>query len=103
MLVQTLENLEENVFYSGCIITEIRDYRIAASPSAFDTKYVLLRPSPQVQLLLFLQQRCQDFLISSLSLLSVSTVVELRYHSLEYLEIRVVFFRKFPYVRVVGS
>ncbi|XP_005097353.1 transcription factor SPT20 homolog [Aplysia californica] len=38
-----------NVFYSGCVVVEIRDYRRSATGS-HDTQYVLLRPSPQSML-----------------------------------------------------
>lgn len=48
MLVNTFENVDNGMFYSGCIIAEIRDYRISAGPDFFDTKYVLLHPSHQV-------------------------------------------------------
>ncbi|XP_078481649.1 uncharacterized protein LOC100186704 [Ciona intestinalis] len=50
LLMKTFENLEKNIFYSGCVITEIRDYRIAAGPHAFQTKFVLLRPTQQTLL-----------------------------------------------------
>ena len=39
-----------NVFYSGCVVVEVRDYRRSATGS-HDTQYVLLRPSAQVGLI----------------------------------------------------
>ncbi|XP_013072746.1 transcription factor SPT20 homolog isoform X1 [Biomphalaria glabrata] len=45
-LLDLLEKAQMNVFYSGCVIVEIRDYRRSATGS-HDTQYVLLRPSPQ--------------------------------------------------------
>ena len=38
---------QANLFYSGCIIVELRDFRRSAS-SDFDMRYVLLRPTPHV-------------------------------------------------------
>ncbi|CAG5120819.1 unnamed protein product, partial [Candidula unifasciata] len=45
-LLDLLEKAQMNVFYSGCVVVEIRDYRRSATGS-HDTQYVLLRPSPQ--------------------------------------------------------
>ncbi|XP_059178959.1 transcription factor SPT20 homolog isoform X2 [Physella acuta] len=45
-LLDLLEKAQMNVFYSGCVIVEVRDYRRSATGS-HDTQYVLLRPSPQ--------------------------------------------------------
>nr|CAB3266709.1 transcription factor SPT20 homolog [Phallusia mammillata] len=50
MLIETFENFHGGMFTSGCIVAEIRDYRIAAGPEFFDTKYVLLRPTQQTLL-----------------------------------------------------
>ena len=49
MLLDLLDQLpsSNSVFYSGCVILEIRDYRRRADGS-HDTKYVLLRPTPYV-------------------------------------------------------
>uniref|UniRef100_A0A0B6ZW20 Spt20-like SEP domain-containing protein n=1 Tax=Arion vulgaris TaxID=1028688 RepID=A0A0B6ZW20_9EUPU len=46
-LLDLLEKAQMNIFYSGCVVVEIRDYRRSATGS-YDTQYVLLRPSPQV-------------------------------------------------------
>ncbi|ESO88478.1 hypothetical protein LOTGIDRAFT_126056 [Lottia gigantea] len=45
-LVDLLEKSNLNVFYSGCVIVEVRDYRRSAI-SSHDSQYVLLRPTPQ--------------------------------------------------------
>lgn len=45
-LLDLLEKSPVNVFYSGCVIVEVRDYRRSA-PGCYDSHYVLLRPSAQ--------------------------------------------------------
>ncbi|XP_061165459.1 transcription factor SPT20 homolog isoform X2 [Saccostrea echinata] len=45
-LVDLLEKAQVNVFYSGCVILEVRDYRRSITGS-YDTQYVLLKPTPQ--------------------------------------------------------
>ncbi|XP_056012518.1 transcription factor SPT20 homolog isoform X2 [Ostrea edulis] len=45
-LVDLLEKAQMNVFYSGCVILEVRDYRRSITGS-YDTQYVLLKPTPQ--------------------------------------------------------
>ncbi|KAL3880036.1 hypothetical protein ACJMK2_032308 [Sinanodonta woodiana] len=45
-LVDILEKAQVNVFYSGCVIVEVRDFRRSTNGS-FDTHYVLLKPTPQ--------------------------------------------------------
>ncbi|XP_025086918.1 transcription factor SPT20 homolog [Pomacea canaliculata] len=45
-LLDLLEKAQVNVFYSGCVIVEVRDYRRSAS-GCYDAHYVLLRPSAQ--------------------------------------------------------
>lgn len=45
-LVDLLERAQVNVFYSGCVIVEVRDYRRSAN-GGHDTQYVLLKPSQQ--------------------------------------------------------
>jgi len=45
-LLDLLEKAQMNVFYSGCVVCEIRDYRRSATGS-YTTQYVLLRPSSQ--------------------------------------------------------
>ncbi|KAK3738279.1 hypothetical protein RRG08_039688 [Elysia crispata] len=45
-LLDLLEKAQMNVFYSGCVVVEVRDYRRSATGS-HDTQYVLLRPSAQ--------------------------------------------------------
>ncbi|CAB4028072.1 transcription factor SPT20 homolog, partial [Paramuricea clavata] len=47
MLVDLLEKSKANVFYNGCVIVEVRDYRCCVNPSSYDTSYVLLRPTCQ--------------------------------------------------------
>jgi len=41
---------QANLFYSGCVIAEVRDYRRSVDNS-YDTQYVLLRPTMHVSLL----------------------------------------------------
>ncbi|WAQ99310.1 SP20H-like protein [Mya arenaria] len=48
-LVDVLEKAQVNVFYSGCVIVEIRDFRRATN-GTFDMQYVLLKPNPQTLL-----------------------------------------------------
>ncbi|XP_076811163.1 uncharacterized protein LOC143454932 isoform X1 [Clavelina lepadiformis] len=50
LLIQILCESEVNMFYSGCIIAEIRDYRIATTSSNFETRFVLLKPTQQTLL-----------------------------------------------------
>ncbi|XP_078326407.1 transcription factor SPT20 homolog isoform X5 [Crassostrea virginica] len=45
-LVDLLEKAQVNVFYSGCVILEVRDYRRSITGS-YDTQYVLLKPTSQ--------------------------------------------------------
>ncbi|KAL8573386.1 hypothetical protein ACOMHN_032401 [Nucella lapillus] len=45
-LLDLLEKAQVCVFYSGCVIVEVRDYRRSA-PGSYDSHYVLLRPSAQ--------------------------------------------------------
>ncbi|XP_013392262.1 transcription factor SPT20 homolog [Lingula anatina] len=49
ILVDLLEKSQVNIFYSGSVIAEIRDYRRTTS-NTFDTRYVLLKPTPQTLL-----------------------------------------------------
>jgi len=49
LLIETLNSVGEKMFYSGCVVAEIRDYRIAASLNNFETRYVLLQPTQQVK------------------------------------------------------
>ena len=37
-----------NVFYSGCVVVEVRDYRQSQTTSSYDSNYVLLQPTYQV-------------------------------------------------------
>jgi hypothetical protein len=39
--------LQANLFYNGCVIVEVRDYRRTTNGS-FDSKHVLLKPTPEV-------------------------------------------------------
>jgi hypothetical protein len=47
VLVDLLEESTPELFYSGCIIAEVRDYR-QAFQHIHDTHHVLLRPTTQV-------------------------------------------------------
>ena len=40
--------LQTNVFYSGCVICELRDYR-RSSIATYSTDYILLKPTQQVR------------------------------------------------------
>ncbi|XP_060603826.1 mucin-2-like [Ruditapes philippinarum] len=46
-LVDVLEKAQVNVFYNGCVIVEVRDFRRATN-GTFDMQYVLLKPNTQV-------------------------------------------------------
>ena len=39
---------QANIFYSGCVIVEVRDYRHCPAAGSYDSNYVLLRPTYQV-------------------------------------------------------
>ncbi|KAI0216260.1 Transcription factor SPT20-like [Lamellibrachia satsuma] len=44
LLVDLLDKLSLNVFYSGCVIIELRDYR-RTTDGTFDSQHILLRPT----------------------------------------------------------
>lgn len=48
VLLDLLETEHSCLFYSGCIIAQIRDYRQAYPNFLCDTHHVLLRPTNQV-------------------------------------------------------
>ena len=48
VLVDLLEKSQSNIFYNGCVITEVRDYRQSGNGHNYTTRYVLLRPTAQV-------------------------------------------------------
>lgn len=48
VLVDLLETSHPELYYSGCIIAEVRDYRQAFQNYIYDTHHVLLRPTTQV-------------------------------------------------------
>ncbi|KAL4234109.1 transcription cofactor [Mactra antiquata] len=48
-LVDILEKAQVNVFYNGCVIVEIRDFRRATN-GTFDMQYVMLKPNTQSML-----------------------------------------------------
>lgn len=48
VLLDLLESEHSSLFYSGCIIAQIRDYRQAYPSFLCDTHHVLLRPTNQV-------------------------------------------------------
>jgi len=50
MLLDSLRNIKESLMYDGCIVAELRDYRMSADPSFYLTHYILLRPSQQTLL-----------------------------------------------------
>ncbi|XP_078369298.1 uncharacterized protein LOC144653225 [Oculina patagonica] len=47
ILVDLLEKSQANIFYSGCVIVEVRDYRHSPTGNTYDSNYVLLRPTYQ--------------------------------------------------------
>lgn len=47
-LVDLLEENHSDLFYQGCIIAEIRDYRLTFPLFTFETHHVLLKPTTQV-------------------------------------------------------
>lgn len=47
MLLDLLDEANIDIFYSGCIISEIRDYRRSLD-SSYESKYILLKPTNQV-------------------------------------------------------
>ena len=47
VLVDLLEVSSLELFYSGCVIAEVRDYRQAFPHFVFDAHHVLLRPTTQ--------------------------------------------------------
>lgn len=57
-LVDLLEKAQVNVFYNGCVIVEVRDYRRSTS-GGYDTQYVLLKPTQQT-LLADIYNICND-------------------------------------------
>lgn len=48
-IAETLVVNYSHMFYSGCIIAEIRDYRLYATSDICDTHYVLLKPNQRVR------------------------------------------------------
>ncbi|XP_064634340.1 transcription factor SPT20 homolog isoform X1 [Lineus longissimus] len=46
ILVDLLEKAQANLFYNGCVIVEVRDYRRSTNGS-FDSKHVLLKPTSE--------------------------------------------------------
>lgn len=47
-LAEQLETDYSHLFYDGCIIAEVRDYRKASSQNKSDIHHVLLKPTTQV-------------------------------------------------------
>lgn len=47
LLVDLLERSQVNLFYNGCIIVEIRDFRNSVHSMTFKTRYTLLKPTTQ--------------------------------------------------------
>lgn len=50
VLLDLLETEHSSLFYSGCIIAQIRDYRQAYPSFLCDTHHVLLKPTTQVRI-----------------------------------------------------
>lgn len=48
ILLDLLESEHSMLFYSGCVIAQVRDYRQAYPSFVCDTHHVLLRPTNQV-------------------------------------------------------
>uniref|UniRef100_A0A0L8H7H7 Spt20-like SEP domain-containing protein n=1 Tax=Octopus bimaculoides TaxID=37653 RepID=A0A0L8H7H7_OCTBM len=46
LLVDILEKAQVNVFYSGCVIVEVRDYR-RSTDGCYDSEYIMLKPTMQ--------------------------------------------------------
>lgn len=46
ILVDILEKAQVNVFHSGCVIVEVRDYR-RSSNGTYDSEYIMLKPTMQ--------------------------------------------------------
>ncbi|XP_066922818.1 transcription factor SPT20 homolog isoform X3 [Clytia hemisphaerica] len=46
LLVDVLESAQVDLFYDGCVIVELRDYRRSTQKN-FDTTYILLKPTSQ--------------------------------------------------------
>ena len=47
-LNEILPLFQANIFYSGCVIVEVRDYRHCPAGGTYESNYVLLRPTYQV-------------------------------------------------------
>ncbi|XP_035680861.1 transcription factor SPT20 homolog isoform X5 [Branchiostoma floridae] len=47
ILVDLLERSQANVFYNGCVIAEVRDFRRTANSKTYESHHVLLRPTAQ--------------------------------------------------------
>ncbi|XP_076343586.1 transcription factor Spt20 homolog [Tachypleus tridentatus] len=47
ILVDLLERSQASVFYSGCVIVEVRDYRRSSNPASYESYYILLQPTTQ--------------------------------------------------------
>lgn len=52
-IVDELESQFSYLFYNGCIIAEVRDYRQAYPHTKCDIHHVLLRPTLTVSILMF--------------------------------------------------
>lgn len=48
MLAEQLETSHSHLFYDGCIIAEVRDYRKAFTHNKPEVHHVLLKPTTQV-------------------------------------------------------
>jgi len=49
ILVDLLEESNPDLFYSGCVIAEVRDFRQSNSHSSYNTHHILLQPTNQVR------------------------------------------------------
>lgn len=55
MLAEQLEGTHSHLFYDGCIIAEVRDYRKAFPHTKAEIHHVLLKPTTQVSIRLIIK------------------------------------------------
>lgn len=55
ILVDILEQDHQELFYSGCVIVEVRDYQQSNSQVLCEKRHVLLRPTVQVSVIIHLK------------------------------------------------
>lgn len=69
MLLDLLDESNIEIYHSGCVIAEIRDYRRTLD-SSYDTRYVLLQPTSQVRRSVLVLKDCGCSVIVHLYVLS---------------------------------